>query len=296
MKIINWEGIEMDLNFYYDQSLELLKGSYDLHVHTSPSHFERLLDDFELCEIADKFGMKGILIKSHYDATAGRAKIANKHSDTKVNLYGGVALNWPVGGLNPFAVESSLKLGAKIIWMPTRDSSNSLAFGNMPGDFFERPGISIFDENMEIKNSVYEILEVVRKYKCYIATGHLSTEESIVFCNIARKMKVNTILTHPDWARTIMPLDKQLELVKLGVIVEKVGMNIDEGSVTAKEMAIGINKLGPENIYMVTDRGQANEENPVEAMLKFIQRMLSEGIKSKDIKKMIIDVPELIVK
>ncbi len=38
-------------------------------------------------------------------------------------------------------------MGARFVWMPTRDAANSLAEGgNMPGDFFTRPGISILDE------------------------------------------------------------------------------------------------------------------------------------------------------
>lgn len=292
-KVLNYLGSDyMDFNCWNDESLEIIKGAYDLHVHTSPSHFQRLLDDFELCKEADKVGMKGILIKSHYETTYARAKIANKYSASKVRLYGGVALNWPVGGINPFAAESGLNLGAKIVWMPTRDSHNSLSYGNMEGDFFERPGISIYDENMEIKDSVYEVLEIVRKYKAFVATGHLSIDESIHLCKEARKMKVNIILTHPDWIRTLMPLETQIDLAKLGVIIEKVGANIDENTITVENMALAINKIGSENILMVTDRGQADKESPIQAMIKFISSMLSQGIKKEDIKNMIHHVPE----
>lgn len=40
--------------------------------------------------------------------------------------YGGIVLNWPVGWLNPYAAESALRMGARFIWMPTRDAANSL--------------------------------------------------------------------------------------------------------------------------------------------------------------------------
>lgn len=285
----------MNLQSYRDQSLELIRGAYDLHVHTYPSHFKRMLDDFELCKEADKFGMKGILIKSHYETTHARAKMANKHSGTKAKLYGGIVLNWPVGGINPFAVESSLNLGAKIVWMPTRDSSNSLAYGDMQGDFFKRPGITIYNKDMKIKNSVYEVLEVVRKYKAYVATGHLSVEESVDLCKVARKMNINIILTHPDWIRTLIPLEIQLELSKLGVFIEKVWANIEEGTITAEDMALGINEIGSENILMVTDRGQLNQDSPMEAMVNFIASMLKQGIKRGDIKNMVCNVPEIIL-
>lgn len=285
----------MDLSNSKEKALQLIKDSYDLHVHTSPSHFKRLLDDFELCEEADKVGMKGVLIKSHYETTHTRAAIANKYSHSHVKLYGGAALNWPLGGINPFAVDSSLNLGAKIVWMPTRDSLNSLSYGNMEADFFERSGISIYDENMKIKSSVYEVLEVVRKYKAYIATGHLGISESIHLCKEARKMGVNIILTHPDWIRTLMSLENQLELAKLGVIIEKVWANIEENTITARNMALGMDKIGSENILMVTDRGQIDKESPVKAMLKFIESMLKQGIQEKDIKNMIHNVPEFVL-
>jgi hypothetical protein len=285
----------MNFKKYSDKTIELIKGGYDLHVHTSPSHFNRSVDDFEVAREADKFEMAGILIKSHYETTAARAYIVNKYGDTNTNLYGSAVLNWPLGGINPYAVESSLKMGAKIIFMPTRDSQNSLKHGNMPGDFFERKGITIYDENLKIKESIYETLEIVRKYNAAIATGHLSIKESIDICNEARKMKVKTLLTHPDWERTIVPLDIQLDLVKKGVIVEKVWANIVEETVSPQEIIASLNELGSENIYMVTDRGQAELEKPVEAMLSFIEFLLANGVSEKDIINMTRNVPESIL-
>lgn len=42
----------------------------------------------------------------------------------KFTAFGGLCLNHPVGGLNPDAVETSLKLGAKVIWLPTNTAEN----------------------------------------------------------------------------------------------------------------------------------------------------------------------------
>ena len=33
--------------------------------------------------------------------------------------FGGITLNQFVGGLNPWAVETALKMGEKIVWLPT---------------------------------------------------------------------------------------------------------------------------------------------------------------------------------
>ena len=121
----------------------LMQGAYDLHMHAAPSPFHRVLDDYGLLEEAGRAGMAGIMLKSHYESTIARAILANIHCASCTKAYGGLVLNWPVGGLNPYAVENAMKRGCRIVWMPTRDAKNSLCSGNMPGDFFDRSGISI---------------------------------------------------------------------------------------------------------------------------------------------------------
>ena len=244
-----------------DESVrELIDGAYDLHIHTSPSHAKRRLDDVDAMKQAAALGMAGILIKNHYESTAGRAGLLNGRNLSETKVYGGVVLNWPAGGLNPYAAESCLKLGGKMVWMPTRDAARSLEFGDMPGDFFKRPGISLFSENGAMRREVGEILEVVRKYGACVATGHISIEESVALCRMALSMNVRTVLTHPNWERTIVPLEIQKELASLGVFIEKVFANIKDGTVTEERMVYEIRELGAERCFITTDRGQASED------------------------------------
>ena len=55
----------------YGEAKELLRGGYDLHAHSFPSHVSRSVDDFELLEQAAGAGMAGVMIKNHYESTAG---------------------------------------------------------------------------------------------------------------------------------------------------------------------------------------------------------------------------------
>lgn len=274
---------------------ELLKGAYDLHVHTAPSHFKRALDDFDLLYELEAQGMGGALIKSHYEPTQARALLANSRNDTSARLFGGIALNHPVGGLNPYAAESCLNMGGSIVWMPTRDAAHSLCFGNMPGDFFDRPGLTVLEADGTLKQAVYEIIEVVRKYGAYIATGHLSLPESRAVCHACIDMGVNCILTHPDWHRTQTSLQEQFEFAQAGILIEKVWATVADGDITAEALGHSVRVLGAENIFMTTDRGQAGMESPAEGMLRFVECMLGCGISHRDIQQMVLDNPRRIV-
>ncbi len=274
---------------------ELLKGACDLHMHAAPSPFNRLMDDFELVCQADQAGMAGIMLKSHYESTAARAQLVNRHSGVQAKAYGGIVLNWPVGGLNPYAVENALKRDAKIVWMPTRDSRNSLKMGDMPGDFFKREGITALDENGELKPVVLEIMDIVKKYDAALATGHLEPEESVKLCLEGCKRGVRMILTHPEFNRTVVSAETQAELARQGVWIEKCWYNIAENNCTAQEMADHIRTVGAEHCFLSTDRGQGNREAPVEGMTRFLTTLLEQGLTEGEIRAMVSDVPSKIL-
>ena len=54
---------------------ELLHGAIDLHTHSSPSFFDRLLDDVGLAEQARAAGMRAVLYKAHEQGILNRAAL-----------------------------------------------------------------------------------------------------------------------------------------------------------------------------------------------------------------------------
>ena len=273
----------------------LLHGAYDLHIHAAPSPFGRACDEYQLLEEAGRAGMAGIVLKSHYEPTAARASLANEHCATCTKAYGSIVLNHPVGGLNPFAVENALIRGARIVWMPTRDSAHSLLEGDMPGDFFERDGIRIVDEDGALLPVVYEIFRIVKKYDAALATGHLSPEESKKLCAAGRKEGVRMVLTHPEFNRTVLSAEEQKAMADEGVFVEHCWYNIAEHQCSAEDMASHIRAAGVEQCFLSTDRGQAGYEHPVEAMAYFIETMLKTGFSDEEIRIMTRDVPKKVL-
>ena len=270
----------------------LLRGAYDLHMHAAPSPFHRLFDDYELLWSADAAGMAGILLKSHYESTAARAALVNTHAHAAAKAYGAIALNWPVGGLNPYAVHNALERGAKIIFMPTRDAANSLESGDMPGDFFSRPGITIMDESGRLKPEVYEIMDAVKAHGAALATGHIYARESVLLCREGCARGVKMVLTHPKFSRTKIDGATQKELADLGALIEKCWYNVAENEATAAEMAAHIKEVGAARCFMTTDRGQQGRETPVEGMKRFIAAMLENGLSEDEVYIMTHTVPE----
>src|SRR5258708_27557703 len=105
----------------YGGPLVDVAGAVDLHCHPFPDLFPRLADDFDIVGAARGAGMKAILLKWHHENTVSRAYLVQRVIPG-IRVFGGVVLNYYVGGINAAAVEAALRLGGKEVWMPTVDA------------------------------------------------------------------------------------------------------------------------------------------------------------------------------
>ena len=269
----------------------LLEGSFDLHVHTDPSHFPRLMDDFQLSNALDALHMAGAVIKTHYGATQARAELANRYSGAAARLYGALTLDQTVGGLNPYAVEAELLLGAKMVWLPTFHAQNHIK-KSKSAQPVKAPPISILDQDGHLLTAVRDIIDLIKAHHAVLNTGHVSPLESKIVCLEAVKQGVNICLTHPDNDREAVPLDLQIELAQKGVIIDRSYLNTKKkGGISAAEMAYRIRTTSACRCIMSTDLGQNSNESPPEGMLHFVEAMLAAGVAEEDIRIMIRDNP-----
>ncbi len=166
---------------------ELLEGALDLHAHIFPQVFAeepgRVLDH-EWAEAARDAGMRGFAMKSHLWPTMAQARTLNELYPG-VTALGAIVLNENVGGLSPFAAESAVRLGAKIIWMPTYTSAHDIRVGgysNRIGAIYQNKlsgmGITAHGPDGKILPELDAILEIARDAGVIVATGHLSPEET----------------------------------------------------------------------------------------------------------------------
>ena len=81
----------------------------------------------------------------------------------------------------------------------------------------------------------------------------------------------------------------------MGVFIEKLWLNVAEGSVTAEHMAETMRQVGFDHTFLSTDRGQSGFEHPAEGLRKFITELLRQGISPDDIKRMSQQTPKYLM-
>lgn len=210
----------------------LMRGAIDLHCHSGPSVMPRYCDHIEAMREASEAGLKAVLLKDHYYSCTPVTTLLNKHfSELGVHMLSGVPLNNSVGGLNVHAVEHGLKLGAKLVWMPTFSSANHIAHHHQDEKFTEKfpqttqrmlqpIPLTVLDENGRLKEEVKAILDLIAAEDVVLSAGHLNIKEIWPLFEEARKRGVKKLLVnHPTYV-VDATLDDMRELARAGVYME----------------------------------------------------------------------------
>src|ERR1700719_2332553 len=117
-----------------------LAGGIDIHVHSAPDSTPRKIDAIDLARLAKARGMRGLVLKNHYEPTASLAYVVRKEVPG-IAIFGGIDLNRAVGGVNPAAIERMVLVKGgwgKVIWMPTFDAENQVRYSRE-----RRPFVSV---------------------------------------------------------------------------------------------------------------------------------------------------------
>ncbi len=289
------------------EDLALLQGAIDVHIHSAPSLFPRLVDHVEVAEGARAMGMRAVVLKEHHGYTSDRMYFVRKLV-SGIEVFGGVALNNAVGGINPFAADAAIKLGAKFVWFPTLSAKNHLTQMGAP-DFGgsmkqagavrlkERP-ITVFDDEGHLKPEVHEVIDVIAAADVVLATGHLSIPEARAVLRAAKDRGVKRLyVNHPEYIIN-GSIEEQKELAKLGAFIEHLAIFMfpmwptKAGIDGVVEM---IRAVGPERTVLATDLGQVHNPPPAEGLRMFVRVLLEKGIPAEHIKTMIQDNPAFLL-
>lgn len=274
--------------------MESLIGSIDTHVHSAPDVIQRKLDDLELVQQAQVAGMRALVLKSHVGSTCERAYLLNR-SFPMFQVLGGITLNDTVGGLNPRAVESALKMGASVVWMPTKSAANHCRHLGGGGQLTVRNGAS------RLTSDAAAIVRLVADAGAVLATGHLSPEESEILIEHALATGVDRIsVTHPEWRVTAIRPEMQLKWAQTGCVYFErclVSTQTDLfGHVSFGTIVSQIRAVGVSSSVLATDYGMPQFPTPVQGMRDYLARLRENGFTDAEVSAMVRENPARLLK
>lgn len=275
----------------------LLIGAVDLHCHSGPSVMPRKLNHAEAIRQAEAVSMSGVLFKDHYYCTAAVAELLKElMPQTSVTIMAGIALNNHVGGLNPYAVEHSLKLGGRLVWMPTLSSANHLRHAHrkrlLPTKLPMSPStaLTVVDAHGALVDPVGEILDLIAEHDGVLATGHLHISEIWPLLDAAKARGVTRMLiNHPTFLIEANTED-MTELTRMGAYLEhSICQAIDCPSkkYEPEELDEMIKAGGIDHTIIGSDLGQSKNPTPVEGYREVIRILLRLGYDESDIRKLV---------
>ncbi len=277
-----------------------MSGSVDMHCHPYPDLFPRLADDFDIVRAARDAGMKAIMLKCHHENTVSRAYLVQRVVPG-IRVYGGIVLNYYVGGINPAAVEASLRLGGKEVWMPTVDAGyhaevhgGTGGYDSQQGGRSQATGIWVTDKEGKLTAGVKEVLELVAQYGAVLGTCHLSPKEIVPLVKEARSVGVEKIVvTHPYFRVPNFDIDALEEVAKLGAMPEFGYCTVSPAWNYAgvEKIVQSIERIGASRCLLVSDTGQRHNPMPSEALRVFAQTVFEKGVPQADVERMISTNP-----
>jgi len=268
-----------------DDTARLLSGAIDIHVHSDPDNVPRSVDGLEAAKLARAKGMRGIVLKNHYDPTAGLAFLARK-AVPGLEVFGGIDLNLPVGGMNAAAVEHLTQVAGgwgRVVWMSTFDAENQVRFSKA-----NRPFVSVARNN-QLLPETKAVISVIAKHGLVLATGHVSAQEGLMLLREAHQQGVRQmVVTHAMNDPVLMNVPQMQEAAREGAFIEFVGGSLASADAAARidRFADAIRKLGVQFCILSSDLGQKGNALPPDGFAAFLLALRSKGFTDQELDRM----------
>jgi Family of unknown function (DUF6282) len=227
-------------------------------------------------------GMRGLVLKNHYESTASLAYIVRKEVPG-IEIFGGIDLNRTVGGINPAAVErmTMVKGGwGRVVWMPTFDAENQVRYSKE-----NRPFVSVA-RNGALLPEVREVIALVAKHGLTLETGHSSPAECLLIVREARRQGVkHMVVTHAMLPPVKMTVAEMRAAAAEGAYLEFVynGLIGTGKSAEMRDYADAIRQVGAQHCILASDLGQPGNPLHPDGLAAFFAGLMREGISAADI-------------
>ncbi|HEX6555788.1 MAG TPA: DUF6282 family protein [Ktedonobacteraceae bacterium] len=284
---------------------ELVRGAYDLHVHTSPDIMPRSASDLELAHRCRQWGLAGFVIKSHYVPTAARAALV-RTLVPDVDVLGALVLNCAVGGINTMAVEIAAREGARIVWMPTVDALNEMTEQSTLPPGAKRPQwahlqqelrdqgvksepVRVVNEQHQVLPEVQSVLRSIAIHDLVLATGHLDRDEIFAVVEAALVEGVRQIIiTHPDYPAENLSAEDQAALAGREAFLERCFTTPYTGKISWEQMCANIRASGPQHSFLSTDLGQPTNPPIEDGIALMADQLLAAAFSEEEIYTMAV--------
>ncbi len=257
-------------------------GTIDVHVHSYPDDRPRSIHAIDVAKLARSRGMRAIVLKNHWESTAGMAYLV-RQVVPDMEVFGGIALNRTVGGINAAAVDHMARVTGnfgRIVWMPTFDSENQVRTSKET-----RPFVSV-SKGGELLPEVKTVIGVIAKHGLVLATGHSTPAEGLMLLREARQQGVRQmIVTHAINTPVLMSVAQMKESASLGAFIEFVGGAPEGQGATARldGIADAIRQIGAASSILSSDLGQQGNPLPPDGFGTFIQALRARGFSDRDL-------------
>lgn len=258
---------------------QTLEGVIDFHAHAAPDGTPRKIDVLDLAARAKAAGMRGFVIKNHYEPTASLAFVV-REAVPGIEVFGGIALNLTVGGVNPAAVEWLTKVEGgygKVVWLPTFDSESQakLSGGQRPFAAVTREG--------KILPEVLAVIALAAQHDLVLETGHSAPQESLLIIAEAKRQGVeHVVVTHAmNSPGGSMSLDELREAARLGALLELVHSPLTDEQL--RKEADAIRAIGAASFVLSSDLGQPPNPLHTDGLLAMYEGLMRQGITAADI-------------
>jgi len=267
-----------------DENLQdpILQGAIDVHAHFGPDSYDRQWDAFEIAQKAKARGMRGIVLKNHWTESAGTAWLVRKYANVPgLEVFGGLALNATVGGVNPQAVRYFAEVEghyAKIVWMPSHDSEKEVKYLKEA-----RPYVIVSKDGVLLL-TVLEVLDLIAQYKLTLATGHVSPVEMLQIVSEAKKRGIDRIIiTHPGLGPMFTdPTIAQLkQATDMGAYAEIVATEL--GDRLKDDTIKAIRAVGAAHCIVSSDSGLTGSRNHPDALVVAARTLREAGFSEAEL-------------
>ena len=255
-----------------------LTGVIDMHVHAGPDSRPRAMNDWEAVRMAEAAGLRAVLLKNHFTMTPDRAALAAQLVPN-LHVFGGVALNRSVGGINPEAVRQMAAFSGqrgKVVWLPTFDSEFFVTRAGTSGPF-----VPVLEDGRPVAGLI-EVFSVVAENDLVLAMGHSSPEEVLALIPFAREQGVENILvTHVFGQDATRSQIRQMAAG--GAIMEMDWLAAYTNPPLLDDYVEVIQSVGAESFIISSDFGQEGNPDHATGMRDFIIALRSREINQEQI-------------